>query len=168
MSLRPTPLLSAALVAAFLTACASAPKPLQGQFAETVPAAAESTGEAVRWGGSIIAVAPESGRTCFEVLARELDAVARPRWDGEPQGRFLACRDRFYDPAIFEQGRDLTITGRLAGFESGKVGDFDYRYPVVAADTIYLWSKRVPDHGYRRYARAHFVPGIWGPRIIHW
>jgi outer membrane lipoprotein len=166
-----SPILAGAIAALMLAACATAPKPLQGEFSVIVPATAESAGrvgDTVRWGGSIIAVVPEAERTCFEILGRRLDAVARPRFDGEPLGRFLACRDRFYDPAIFEQGRDMTIAGRLRGFESGKVGEYDYSYPVVEADAVYLWSQRVPDRGYRSHVRAHFVPGIWGPRIIYW
>ncbi len=158
----------AIVLALGLAACASAPKPLQGQFAASLPDQAGPTGERVRWGGSIVSVVPEAERTCFEILGRPLDMVARPRWDYEPLGRFLACRDRFYDPAIFEQGRDITIAGTLVGFETGKVGEYEYRYPAVEADTVYLWSERVPDRGYRWHARAHFVPGIWGPRIIHW
>jgi outer membrane lipoprotein len=155
-------------LAVALSACATAPRPLQGTFADITPASADAIGDLVRWGGQIIATVPEAERTCFEVLGRPLDAVARPRHEGPAHGRFLACRERFYDPAIFEQGRDLTVTGRLVGFEQGKVGGFDYRYPVVAADTVYLWSLRVPDHGYHVHARAHLVRGLWGPRIIYW
>lgn len=151
-----------------LGACASAPKPLQGQFAALLPDQVTVAGERVRWGGSVIGVVPEAERTCFEVLGRELDAVARPRWNSDPLGRFLACSDRFYDPAIFEPGRDITFAGELVGFEEGKVGEYPYRYPVLRADIVYLWSERVPDHGYRWHTRAHFVPGIWGPRIIYW
>lgn len=125
-----------------LGACATVPAPLVGDYASTRPAAGTS-GERVRWGGEIIRVDTAADRTCFEILGRELDDSARPRRRDESAGRFLACRDGFYDPEVFTKGREVTVTGTLDGNELRKVGDYDYRYPRVAADVIYLWQKPV-------------------------
>lgn len=134
------------LLSAGLASCATIPAPLQGQFSPATPRdAAGGNGQAVRWGGEIIKVEPKSDTTCFEILARELDSSARPegRTSRDPsQGRFMACRAGFYDPEVFERGRELTVVGHLTGTDHGKVGDFDYAYPHVAADAIYLWPKR--------------------------
>jgi len=93
---------SAALVilAGALGACATVPAPLQGQFAPVTPKEAIASGaqESVRWGGEIIGVDPKAGHTCFEILGRELDSMARPIARDPSQGRFLACSDGFYDP----------------------------------------------------------------------
>ena len=43
---------------------------------------------------------------------------------------------------MFKQGRELTISGKIDGYETRKIGDYDYRYPRVAADVIYLWPER--------------------------
>jgi outer membrane lipoprotein len=33
------------------------------------------------------------------------------------------------------------VLGRIDGFETRKIGQYDYRQPRVAADVIYLWPK---------------------------
>lgn len=132
--------------AVLLAGCAITPKPLQGSFSAVAPeqAAQEGAiGDRVRWGGRIIAVEPSAERTCFEILSRALDRSAEPdRQLDREQGRFLACRGGFYDPAIFTDQRDLTITGRIAAFETRSIGQYEYRYPVVEADVIHLWPQR--------------------------
>jgi outer membrane lipoprotein len=130
-----------------LTGCVTAPKPLQGQFSPLLPDAAvsrQATGELVRWGGHIVSVDPQSQRTCFEIVAAPLYSSGRPKNVDASAGRFLACRAGFYEPEVFQPGRDITISGRIEAFETRKVGDYDYRYPRVAADVIYLWPDR-PD-----------------------
>jgi outer membrane lipoprotein len=144
-------------VSAGLASCATVPTPLQGQYAKTTPrdTAGANGGGAVRWGGEIIKVEPKTDTTCFEILARPLDATARPHSRDVNDGRFIACHAGFYDPEEFERGRDLTITGQVTGTDHGKVGDFDYAYPHVAAETIYLWPKRA------RFAQSPFYDP-WG------
>jgi len=156
------------VLAAALGACATVPAPLQGQFPPVTPRQAAAGGagsnETVRWGGEIISVEPRADRTCFEILARDLDSIARPVTGDPSGGRFLACRNGFYDPEEFKQGREITVVGRLDGTEQAKVGDFDYTYPRVAADTVYLWPER-PIYAYSPYyAYPYWGPwGGWGP-----
>jgi len=152
------------ILTAALAGCATAPKPLRGEFAATVPeqsALGGQTGDRVRWGGRIVAVAPTPQETCIEILARELNASARPVTSADHSlGRFIACRAGFYDPAIFTTERDLTITGRIVGFETRRIGEYDYRYPRVAADVVYLWPERVAQE--RIYFNDPFWPGYYG------
>jgi len=147
-----------------LTACAAAPVSLRGEFTQLNPTQSASeahAGERVRWGGEIIGVEPGKASTCFEILAHELDASARPRRSDTSEGRFIACRAGFYDPEVFVKGRELTVTGRLDGTQTGQVGQFDYTYPKVAADTIYLWPRR-PVVVTQRNAWPFYDP-FWGP-----
>jgi outer membrane lipoprotein len=150
-----------AALATTLGACATVPAPLQGQFAPVTPREAVSGNQVqvanVRWGGEIINVDPRAGETCFEILAHDLDSVARPITRDASAGRFLACRSGFYDPEEFDRGRDITIVGHLDGSEKGKIGEFDYTYPRVAADAVYLWPER-PTYAYPPYP---YDP--WGP-----
>jgi outer membrane lipoprotein len=129
-----------------LAACASHPKPLQGAFVELPPHAAmatDSTGAMVRWGGRIVQVEPRQDRTCFEMVSTRLTATGRPYWaDDDSNGRFIACRAGFYDPAVFEKNREVTFTGRIEGYENRRIGEYDYRFPRVAADVVYLWPRR--------------------------
>ena len=47
------------------------------------------------------------------------------------------------------------MVGPLNGTERAKVGNFDYTYPRVAAQTIYLWPERP------QYSPYYYDP--WGP-----
>ena len=136
----------AVLAASVLAACATQPRPLQGQFTEISPRdaiSADRTGAVVRWGGRIVQVEPQTNRTCFEMLSTRLDTYARPFWASDDTGgRFIACRQGFYDPAVFERNREVTFTGRIDGYETRRIGGYDYRFPRVEADTVYLWPVR--------------------------
>ena len=135
-----------AIAVAALAACASQPRPLQGDFAVMSPrdaAATDVTGQLVRWGGRIVQVEPQTNRTCFEMISTRLDVYGRPYWaTDDTGGRFLACRQGFYDPALFQVNREVTFTGRVAAYETRRIGQYDYRFPRVEADVVYLWPVR--------------------------
>lgn len=135
-----------ALATGLLAACASQPRPLQGAFAPMTPreaATADFTGALVRWGGRIVQVEPQPDRTCFEMISTRLDVHGRPYWaTDDVGGRFIACRTGFYDPALFQQNREVTFTGRIAGYDTRRIGQYDYRFARVEADVVYLWPVR--------------------------
>lgn len=129
-----------------LAACASSPTPLQGEFAQLSPrdaTNADRTGAMVRWGGRIVDVEPGEDRTCFVMISTRLNLYARPYWaTDDVGGRFVACRTGFYDPAVFQRNREVTFTGRIAGYETRQIGGYDYRLPQLEADVVYLWPVR--------------------------
>ena len=139
-------LATAALASLALAACATQPKPLQGQYDAIAPqdaAAGSHLGAHVRWGGRIIQAEPGPDRTCFEVISTRLDGSGRPlRSSDETGGRFIACRSGFYDPAVFAPDREVTFTGRVDGTETRKIEDYDYTFPRLDADVVYLWPLR--------------------------
>jgi outer membrane lipoprotein len=159
----------AVAAAAALSGCATVPTPLAGNdFAPTTPQQAVAqnlpAGQRVRWGGEIIKVEPRSDRTCFEVLSRELYADARPNRSDKSDGRFLACKTGFYDPALYEQGRDVTVVGTIGESEHHKVGQYDYTYAKVDATEVYLWPKRsYPPGFYDPYWGPCMGDPFWGP-----
>jgi outer membrane lipoprotein len=122
----------------------------------------------VRWGGEIISTEPGQQSTCFYVLGRPLDDQARPVRSGnnDSQGRFVACRAGFYDPEVFARGREITVTGAIQGTMTRKVGDYDYNYPRVDANVVYLWPKRPAVVGYP-YGPGWYDP-FWGPYWGPW
>ncbi|MBY4597269.1 Slp family lipoprotein [bacterium BD-1] len=131
--------------ALLLAGCVTAPKPLQGTYAPLQPAdiaRSGATGDMVRWGGRIVRVDPLAAQSCFEIVGVRLGPDGRPQERDQSEGRFIACRAGFYDPEVFQPGREITITGTVTGFENRKVGDYDYRYPSVAAEVVYLWPER--------------------------
>jgi outer membrane lipoprotein len=147
-----------------LAGCATIPAPVAGtDFAALTPqqAVAQNAASArVRWGGEIIKVEPKNDATCFEVLSRDLYPDSRPNRHDRNDGRFIACSKGFYDPAIYTRGRDLTITGKVAGTEQHQVGDYNYTYAHVDAEGVYLWPKRE----YARYAPyPYFGDPLFGP-----
>ena len=140
-------LLALAAGSLLLGACATAPKPLQGTFTQVTPrdaVAASQAGTSVRWGGRIVETSPRQDSTCFQLISRPLGATGRPLSSAPDatDGRFIACRAGFYDPAVFENNREVTFTGRIEGYENRRIGEYDYRFPKVAADVVYLWPKR--------------------------
>lgn len=155
-----------ALAAALLGGCATVPSQLAGDnFSTITPRQAVSrnaTGDRVRWGGEIIKVEPRTDSTCFEILGRELYSSARPSRRDASQGRFIACGAGFYDPAVYTKGRDLTVTGSLAGTEQHKVGEYNYTFPHVKADQVYLWPVRERVDTYYPWGPYYYDP-FWGP-----
>ncbi|KAF1709908.1 hypothetical protein CSC70_09455 [Pseudoxanthomonas kalamensis DSM 18571] len=146
-----------------LSACASVPQPLQGDFAQVSPrdsVASAQPGATVRWGGSIIETVPGQDNTCFQLISRPLNNSGRPDSGASDatDGRFIACRAGFYDPAVFAEGREITVIGRIDGYQDTKIGDYDYRLPRVTADVIYLW----PEVSEVRTRYPYYDP-FWGP-----
>ncbi len=151
-----------ALLVAMVSGCATVPSPLAGDFPDYQPdqSTDRSVGARVRWGGTIVDTRPGRNETCIEILARELGRDNRPRATDITRGRFLACREGFKDPAVFVDGRDITVIGDLSGFTEGKIGEFEYRYPRIDAEVLYLWSPR-PDHIYHYHDPLWYDP--WWP-----
>lgn len=135
------------LAALLLSACVTQPKPLQGTYTEITPRDAvdrDAVGTTVRWGGRIVQVEPKENTTCFEIIAMRLEANGRPTRYAQDDtgGRFVACRTGFYDPAVFEKNREVTFTGRIDSYQNRRIGGYDYRFPHVTADVVYLWGER--------------------------
>jgi outer membrane lipoprotein len=128
-----------------LTGCVTMPESLRGEFAPLQPIEAARSGivgAPVRWGGRVVQVEPLAEHSCFEVIGVPLDIDGRPLARDESSGRFLACRAGFYDPEVFLPGREMTFIGRIDGYETRKIGEYDYRYPRLAADVVFLWPER--------------------------
>lgn len=150
---------------ALLSGCVSIPRPLEGDFQAFQPdqSTQRSIGARVRWGGIVIQTEPGQERTCIEVLAKELARDYRPRTGDRNFGRFMACKTGFQDPALFAEGREVTVTGRLEGFRDGAIGEYVYQYPVVDTDVIHLWPERTDQVYYYRHD-----PWYWGPYYHRW
>ena len=163
--MRIIPTLLAVAGAVLLAGCASVPTPLAGtgfatitpQQAATQQVSSQNGGsQRVRWGGEILRVEPRANATCFEILSRDLYPDARPNRRDHSEGRFIACKTGFFDPAVYAKGRDITIVGALNGNERHKVGEFDYTFAKVDADEVYMWPRRAELVG------PYYDP-FWGP-----
>jgi outer membrane lipoprotein len=153
----PSTLAGLLLSTLLLSGCAKPPVQLAGTFSQISVTEAQGggmTGQRVRWGGVIVSTTPGKEDTCFAILARPLNAKARPQRTDESEGRFIACAHGFYDPAIYSHGRDVTVVGTLQQPEMHKIGKHEYVYPKVAAETVYLWP-------HREYSPSYYYDPGW-------
>ena len=159
------------LAALGLASCATMPGDLAGRYAAITPqqaGASGASGTPVRWGGKIIETDPGRTKTCIYVLGEPLShRTARPRIERDSIGRFVACRNGFYDPEVYAKGREVTVTGILQGTRVRKTGRYEYTYPSIVADTIHLWPARVAYRGYYGYNSPYYTP-FWGPAYNPW
>lgn len=159
------PIMVAFIALLTLAGCATVPTPLQGDQSEFAmimanQATDEAIGSRVRWGGVIVGTEPKVDRTCMEILARQLDRNLRPIVRNDIHfGRFMACGAGFRDPAIYTEGREVSLIGRLDGFTEAPIGEFMYRYPTVIAEVVYLWPERLEQEEHFSHM---YYPGWWG------
>lgn len=96
----------------------------------------------VRWGGTIARVINESDFTYFEIVERKLSKSGRPLNTDASGGRFLAKINGFLDPAIYAEGRLITVIGNISGQETRPIGQFSYPFVILEAENFYLWAKQ--------------------------
>jgi outer membrane lipoprotein len=108
-------------------------------------------GQRVTWGGTIINTEVKQNNTWLIILAKPLDNQAEPKQVDHSTGRFLAVKPGFHDPAVFAADRQITVTGVITGSQTRKIGEHDYRYPVVQVERFHLWPIRVPTHWHDDY-----------------
>ena len=147
-------------ISLLMSACTSIPEQLKGDYPalkpiDSGPALLETR---VRWGGVILETRPEESHTCFEILSRQLQTSMRPKNADRTNGRFIACKPGFYDPEVFKKDREVTLTGKIIHIDKRKVGEYDYRFPIVDIEFMTLWPVR-RDPVYYRY--GPYRPYYW-------
>jgi len=159
-----------------LAGCATTPAPLQGNFASITQQQAQQEnhqGQRVRWGGEVIKTTPGKTETCFEILGHRLGDTGRPQTGDDNQGRFIGCAKGFYEPDVYAKGREVTVVGTLGTPVTQKIGEFDYRYPRVLIEQLYLWPKPpktypVPPGYYSPFYDPFYDPFWPGPFYRRW
>jgi outer membrane lipoprotein len=101
----------------------------------------EFKGKMVLLGGTIVQAVPKPAETEIVVVQKQVSSDGEPRLTDKSEGRFLVVVDRFLDPAIYASGRDITVAGEVRGSVLRRLGEIDYRYPVIAASELYLWNR---------------------------
>lgn len=136
-----------ASLAVVLSACATTPP-----FSEEILLAVDRTltpeqavqnatqGVRVLWGGVIIGAENLPDHTDLTVLFYPLDKSQQPDLDKTAKNRFIVHSAGYLEAMVYAPGRVITVLGSLQGVEEGKVGDAPYRFPVLKAEEIYLWS----------------------------
>lgn len=151
------------------------------RFADLKQAPNEFIGRTVMIGGTVIRAKRTEVRTEVEVLQLPTEKDG-PATDERlrSEGRFLAVRDAFLDPASLPEGTPVTVIGTVKGETARPLDESTYTYPLLEIKHIIDWSSiaaarrrdRTPD--YRFYAPPYgwggFYPygGFWGPYGGYW
>jgi outer membrane lipoprotein len=100
--------------------------------------------------------------TRIEILQLPLDSSLKPTRDlTKSQGRFVAMRKEFLDPATIPSGTFITVTGEVAGSVTLPLDEMEYLYPIVEIKNLRVWP--AVEEGPPRL-HPYMVPGpYWGP-----
>ena len=155
-----------ALVAALaLSGCVTVPDAIKGtsptpqqDLARVMNAPQLYVGQEARFGGKVINVQNQQGKTRLEIATVALDDGARPLLGQPSRGRIYADVNAFLDPVDY-RGQLITVVGPITGTADGKVGDATYKYMVMQVN------------GYKRWRVTQQVmmppqpidPWMWGP-----
>jgi outer membrane lipoprotein len=108
----------------------------------------ESRGKIVLLGGTIVQTVPKPTETEIEVVQKPVSTSGEPYLTDKSEGRYLVVVDRFLDPAIYSAGRDVTVAGKVQSSVTRRLGEIDYRYPVIGALELYLWKNPLSSQAY--------------------
>jgi outer membrane lipoprotein len=115
-------------------------------------------------GGEILQTHNLREGTRLEVLQKPIDRSQAPLTTDSTGGRFMALCDDYLDPAVYAPGRRITVAGRVLGSYTGKVGEVDYVYPLIACQEKHLWPQVVAvPRGYYSYPWWY-----WDPYVHPW
>ncbi|MFM2590472.1 Slp family lipoprotein [Vibrio sp. TBV020] len=129
---------------AFLSACSSLPENLQSDNPNIVTdyqvwQSNSDTSNELRMGGLIADVQNLNDKTRIEVVNLPIGSSGKPDIGEEPEGRFVAYVEGFADPVTLSKGRLISLIGDSRGREEGKVGEYQYDFPVMDARGYHLW-----------------------------
>ncbi|MBZ0056853.1 MULTISPECIES: Slp family lipoprotein [unclassified Leclercia] len=156
-------LLTVGAFALALTGCVSVPDAIQGSsptpqqdLVRVMNAPELYVGQESRFGGKVVEVINQQGKTRLEIATVPLDSGARPVLGEASRGRIYADVNGFLDPVDF-RGQLITVVGPITGAEQGKVGNTPYKFMTMQVN------------GYKRWRVQQQVmmpppdPWYWGP-----
>lgn len=137
-------LISALLMGMTLAGCAGGPKYPINKEANVPPREAIEKAEALKgqtlvWGGVIAKADNLTDATRLEIVAYPLEWDQHPNTDASALGRFIVETEGYLETADYAPERRITVQGKLENIKDGKVGEANYRYPVLSADKLHLW-----------------------------
>ncbi|XUA20846.1 Slp/YeaY family lipoprotein [Citrobacter sp. OP27] len=137
--------LLAGLFIVALSGCVTVPDAIKGtsptpqQDLSRVMAAPQLyVGQEARFGGKVVNVKNEQGKTRLEIATVPLDDGARPSLSDPSRGRIYADVNGFLDPVDF-RNQLVTVVGPITGTAKGKIGDSNYTFMVMQANGFKRW-----------------------------
>lgn len=108
-------------------------------------------GTLVMLGGVIVGSKNTKEGALIEILQKPLDSSGSPLQTDATEGRFLIQSDAFLDPAVYHEGRLITVVAEVVGRRELPLDDIMYAYPLLAVKDLHLWE---PSQG------PHFFFGV--------
>ena len=136
-------------------------------FADLRAAPGNYVGRVVMVGGVVITAKRTEDRTEIEVLQLPAEAGGPSTTERlRSEGRFLAVREEFLDPATVPPGTPITVVGVVSGSTTRPLDDSEYTYPVLDIKHLTDWSAVASQHS-GGSAAAYYGPyyspfGYWG------
>ena len=135
-------------------------------FVDLKAAPANYVGRVIMAGGVVLSAKRTKDQTEIEILQL-------PTEGGEPlttdrlrsEGRFLAVREEFFDPASVPPGTPITVIGVVKGSTTRSLDDSEYSYPVLDIKHFTDWSRVASQRseGAAAFYGPHYSPfGYWG------
>jgi outer membrane lipoprotein len=130
-------------------------------YAQLKAAPETFAGQMVTFGGKVLTAKRLKEGTRIEILQLPLTSALSPLMDlSKSQGRFMATKKEFLDPATIPSGTFVTITGEVAGSVILPLDETDYTYPIVEIKTLRVWLKEEEPPRIRPYIGPS---PYWGP-----
>ncbi|WP_437888619.1 Slp family lipoprotein [Phytobacter sp. V91] len=137
--------LVAGMTVVALSGCVSVPDAIKGtsptpqqDLVRVMNAPQLYVGQESRFGGKVVKVANQKGKTRLEIAAVPLDSGARPILGEASVGRIFAEVNGFIDPVDF-QNQLVTVVGPITGVHEGKVGGAPYKFLVINVEGYKRW-----------------------------
>ncbi|MDH4187164.1 MAG: Slp family lipoprotein, partial [Nitrospira sp.] len=125
-------------------------------------------GKIVMAGGIVISARRTKDQTEIEVLQLPAEAGSPSKTERlRSEGRFLAVREAFLDPASVPPGTPITVVGEVTGSLVRPLDESTYRYPVLEIKHLTDWNTVAAQHS-GGHAAVYYGPSYppyywWGP-----
>lgn len=132
-------------------------------FADLQKAPGEYMGRTVLIGGIVIRAKRTRSGTELEVLQLPTEkegTLAENRIRSE--GRFLAVREEFLDPASVPAGTPITVIGTMKGVTTRQLDESGYTYPLLEVKHIIDWNSIATQRPRDYYDGPYYPPYGWG------
>ncbi len=100
----------------------------------------EHKGKLVIWGGKIAKLTNKQEGTYIEIVHFPLDYSGKPKDANFSEGRFIVIYNGFLEPTIYEEGKKITVAGKIKGIDYIKVGEMTQTVPLLEAEKVHLWE----------------------------
>lgn len=134
------------------------------RFSALRAAPSEYVGHVIALGGIVIKSKLTKDQTEVEVLQLPTsDGTLQTKQRMRSEGRFLAVKKEFLDPATLEPGTPVTIVGEVTGSTIRRLDETEYLYPVIEIKHLTDWSEELANRSARAIYEGSYPPYYWTP-----